>query len=161
MNEHFTVYLDSDGVLAGFEEKVSQIVGKPFNKIDKRTIWTSIERYNKEVEPFFESLPVLPDANELFNFVKNNFINYYILTAVGYTPKNAAEQKKNWFRKHFGYVNVKTVNSSEQKAQYACKTCILIDDRSKSIEPWVTAGGIGILHTSARNSILQLKNIII
>jgi 5'(3')-deoxyribonucleotidase len=160
-NEKFTVFIDADGVLAGFEEKVSQINGLPFNKIDKRKVWTSISNYDRDVEPFYESLPVLPDAHELINFIKSNFINYYVLTACGRTPKNASEQKRNWFKKHFPSLHVKTVISSEQKAQYACETCILIDDRNKSIDPWVQAGGIGILHTSARNSILQLKNIIV
>jgi len=33
----------------------------------------------------------------------------------------------------------------------------LIDDRQKNIDAWVEAGGIGIVHTSAANTIEQLK----
>ena len=37
------------------------------------------------------------------------------------------------------------------------KGSVLIDDRQKNIDAWIEAGGIGILHTSAANTINQLK----
>ena len=37
---------------------------------------------------------------------------------------------------------------------------ILIDDRMHSIGPWRSAGGIGILHTSASQSIGELKTLL-
>jgi hypothetical protein len=33
----------------------------------------------------------------------------------------------------------------------------LIDDRQKNIDAWIDAGGIGIVHVSARDTIEQLK----
>ena len=36
---------------------------------------------------------------------------------------------------------------------------ILIDDRLSNIEQWRSQGGIGILHTSAVNTIQQLKEL--
>ncbi len=159
-NEQWSVAIDLDGTLAAFQEKVEEINNLEFHKIPKGKMWQSISHYDKTVEPFFESLELLPDAMQLFNFVKNNFINYYILTACGNTPRNAAEQKRNWCKKHFGNIVVKTVQSSEQKAQYATPNSILIDDRNQSIAPWVAAGGIGVLHTSASDSIAKIKQII-
>jgi hypothetical protein len=159
-NEKWAVAIDLDGTLCNFEKKVSEINNMEFDKIPKRKIWTSISEYDKNVQPFFESLELLPDAMQLFNFVKNNFINYYILSASGRTPKNAAEQKRNWCKKHLGHVVVKIVQSSEQKSQYATPNSILIDDREKSIKPWVDAGGIGILHVNSAQSISKLKEII-
>ena len=39
------------------------------------------------------------------------------------------------------------------------KNNVLIDDRPKNIEAWEAAGGIGIIHTSAKNTIEQLKKL--
>ena len=47
--------------------------------------------------------------------------------------------------------------SGSQKAAFAIEGAVLIDDREKNINAWVEAGGIGILHTSAANTIDQLK----
>lgn len=158
-NEEWTIAVDLDGVLMGFEQKVAEINKLEFHKIPRGRMWRSIEEYDKNVEPFFESLDLMPDAMELFNFVRDNFINHFILTACGNTPKNAAHQKRNSCKRHFGNVIVKTVQDSHQKAQFASPKTILIDDRSKSVDPWVAAGGIGILHTSATDSITKVKKI--
>lgn len=160
LNEQWTIAIDADGVLANFEKKVSEINKLEFHKIPRGKLWASIDEYDKTVEPFFESLELMPDAMELMNFVRSNFINYFILTACGYTPKNAAQQKRNWAKKHFGGIVVKPVQSSEHKAQFATPNCILIDDRNKSIDPWVRAGGIGVLHTSAAESIAKVTQIV-
>jgi hypothetical protein len=45
------------------------------------------------------------------------------------------------------------------KAEYAEPNAILIDDQPKSIDPFIAAGGIGILHTSAANTIKELKKL--
>ena len=45
------------------------------------------------------------------------------------------------------------------KHEYAAPNHILIDDRDKAILPWREAGGIGILHTSANDTIAQLKEL--
>lgn len=162
MNEHLTVAIDSDGVLAHFEKKVCEInEATSISEIHRSRLWQSVDHYDRTVEPFFESLEKMPDADVLMDFIRHNFVNHFVLTACGYTPKNAAEQKKNWFRKHYGHdLIVKVVSKSPDKAQFATPTTILIDDRMKSIEPWVAAGGIGILHTDAETTITRLKEII-
>ena len=40
------------------------------------------------------------------------------------------------------------------------KNSILIDDREKNIREWEKAGGIGILHTSTKDTLRKLKRII-
>lgn len=160
MNYTYVCYIDSDGVLAAFEDKVSQIAGKPFSQISKGYMWKLIEDYNKTT-PFFESLEKMPDADILWNFVEANFANKFILTATGYTPHDADIQKKNWYRVTYGpHVIVKTTKKSPDKSAFASPTSILIDDREKSIKPWIDAGGIGILHTNAKDTIEQLQKIL-
>jgi len=47
------------------------------------------------------------------------------------------------------------MKSSDDKRQPA----ILIDDYPKNVDQFKAAGGIGILHTSASNTISQLKRL--
>ena len=51
------------------------------------------------------------------------------------------------------------LKSAELKQLYASSNSILIDDRADNIQRWNEAGGIGILHTSAADSIQQLKDL--
>jgi len=160
LNETWEIYVDSDGVVADFEALVSKHVGKPFKDITRGTLWRAVEDYDNNVGPFFEHLPKMRDADILMDFVRGNFVNVKILTASGHVPKNGPQQKINWYKKHYGHdLVVKVVTKSPDKAQYAHPRAILIDDRSKSIDPWVAAGGIGILHTSAQSTIAELKRI--
>lgn len=160
MNEKWTVAIDLDGVLADFEDKVARKLGIPFESIPRGKLWNTIEMMDKE-EPFFESLEKMPGADELMNFIQKNFVNYFILSATGYTPKDASQQKKNWVARHFGKsIVVKTVTTSSQKAAYANPRTILIDDRTKSTEPFAAAGGLTILHKSADQTIKELSEII-
>ena len=48
---------------------------------------------------------------------------------------------------------------AHQKKDYANENSILIDDRSKNIDQWRAAGGIGILHTDAASTIEKLKEL--
>ena len=151
------VYLDLDGVLADFDARVNDIFGKSPSQVPSKELWQGIAHFDKTVEPFFENLPMMDDAHDLIRFVDTHFKKWAILTASGYTPKNVAEQKRKWVAKTIHpSINVIVVRKSEEKANYATSNSILVDDRMKSIQPWRNAGGIGILHTSASDSIEQL-----
>ena len=102
----------------------------------------------------------MEDADVLVDFVMAHFKSVKILTACGYTPKDAKEQKTAWFAEHYPQIECIVVAKSPDKAAYAHPYAILIDDRSKSIDPWVAKGGIGILHTSAEDTIAQLRAIV-
>jgi 5'-nucleotidase len=162
MNEHLTCFVDLDGVIADFDKRVSQINGGvPTSTIPRGKLWASIQKFNDEVEPFFGSLDMMPDARILWDYVTKNFVNVAILSACGYTPRDGAAQKKAWVAKHLGRdVVVKVVTGSGDKAAFATRTSILIDDREKSIIPWVNAGGIGILHRNATQTIHMLEDTI-
>lgn len=162
MNEHLTLACDADGCITDFEglickyNRVSDI-----SHISRGRLWRSVGDYDKLVAPFFESLEKMPQADVLVNFIRSNFVNHFILTASGYVPRNGAVQKKNWFRKHYGpELVVKVVAKSGDKAEFATPTTILVDDRMKSITPWVDAGGIGVLHKNVPDTIAQLQEII-
>jgi len=157
----FTVAIDSDGVIADFECLVCSIFDvEKMSDIPKHKLWSGIEHYDKTVQPFFEALPKMDEADRLLDFIRENFEDIFVLTATGYTPKNADEQKRRWYARNYPWLEVVTVVKSDSKAVYASPTSILIDDRAKSIYPWVEAGGIGILHVSVEKTIEQLKELL-
>lgn len=157
-NSAYTIAVDMDGVLADFDAGAFEVLGKNKDEVPTNEFWKSISRYDKKVQPFFENLPAMKDAHELMHFVTSNFQNYFILTASGYTPKNVDEQKRRWIAKVFSpVIKVVTVRKSSDKAQYANSNTVLIDDRRKALDPFMAAGGKGILHTSAKSSIQELQ----
>lgn len=160
MDEKYKIYIDMDGVVADFDMMAKKVTNGGYKTpgISNNSIWKAIYHYDSNVAPFFESLPKLPGADQLVEFISSNFSNFAFLTATGTTPKNAAEQKRNWVRKHYGNtIKVYTVVKSAEKAVYANPRSVLIDDRDKAIDPWKRAGGIGILHTNNMSTIGDLN----
>lgn len=158
----FDINVDSDGVICDFDRYVREKFGKPVSEFQpKGTFWKHLTYHDTHVEKFFRNLPKMHDADVLMDYVRSQpFKSVRILTATGYTPRDGAEQKIAWYAEHYPGVECTVVAKSPDKAQYAHPFSILIDDRSKSIDPWVAAGGIGILHTSAEDTITQLQAII-
>ena len=66
--------------------------------------------------------------------------------------------KEEWMEKNLPGVKL-NLEQSNNKQVYAEPNAILIDDREDIIERWNKAGGIGIHHTSAENTIKQLKEL--
>jgi hypothetical protein len=124
----------------------------------KKDFWRKVDRWVKDGNPFFGAMDMMSDAKELWEYVER--FDPFILSATGHV-KNAANEKRDWIRKHLGehYANTaELVTKAPDKANFAGLNCILIDDRAKAINPWIEAGGIGILHVSAQDTIEQLKS---
>ena len=157
----FNLYLDADGVICGFDQHVQKIFGKKVEDFQpKGSLWAALTHHDTHVEKFFRNLPKIDDADVLVDFVTAHFKSVKILTACGYTPKDAKEQKIAWFAEHYPQIECIVVTKSPDKAAYASPTTVLIDDRSKSIDPWMAAGGIGILHRSADETIETLGRLL-
>ena len=69
------------------------------------------------------------------------------------------KKKKQWLKNHYGIEEGVICCLSKDKQNYGKPKDILIDDRAPNIERWVEMGGIGILHTSAEDTIRQLKEL--
>lgn len=150
------IYLDLDGVFADFDGAIEKGMGKPSSEVDGDEMW---EYIRKEIDnsKWFYNLPKMADADTLYNYVKD--YKHTFLSASGDDPKwQIANQKKGWVKKTYGGKTI-VVKHSRNKAKYATENSILIDDRKKSIEPWKAAGGIGILHKNAADTIRQLKEL--
>lgn len=154
------IYVDLDGVLADLEGYIKDlgIDIKPTPSGDWENadaIWKKLRAMN---QPDFSELDLLPDAMKLWNYVRP--YNPNILTATGHPAAKNDAEKRQWVKKHLtGYKSIYTVVTSHNKAKFAWPDAILIDDRMKSIQPWRDSGGIGIVHTSAENTIQELKKL--
>jgi hypothetical protein len=164
MIKGYIIYVDMDGVIADFQGAMVDRFGWDFNSApSRRQAWKAIQRYDQDGKSngekgWFYSLPKMKDADKLWAFVTANFANVEILTASGSTPRDAQGQKRAWIGDNFGYdIRVNIVESGAEKASYATEKTVLIDDRQKVINPFINAGGIGVLHTSASKTIATLK----
>ena len=164
MIRDYVVYVDMDGVVADFTGAMEERFGFNFHTAPSRNkAWKEIQNYDQYQKKiggkgWFYSLPKMKDADQLWEFITSNFSNVEILTASGSTPRDAQGQKRAWIGDAFGYeVKVNIVGAGSEKAAFATPKTILVDDREKVLNPFIAAGGIGVLHTSAANSIRILK----
>ena len=153
-----TIYCDMDGVLADFQKFTREHLGQKFTD----------ENWHDLPHDMFFQLPPMPDAKQLWRFIGR--YNPNILTAIpkggrGPISERAAEDKKRWMKKHFG-VNDARVYAvmRKNKANFAKdgkdgRPNLLIDDHAKNIDAFRKAGGLGIVHTSAANTIRELRKI--
>lgn len=156
----YKIFVDLDGVLANLDAHVKSITGKSF--LELRALGTGFtefcaaERANGNT--IFDLLDKMPDADQLWNYVAK--YNPNILTATGFPVEKATAEKIRWVHDNLhGFDRIFTTTSGVDKYKYAAPNHILIDDFPKSINPWQEAGGIGILHTSADDTIAQLQKL--
>ena len=162
----YKIFQDLDGCLSAFEKGVIKLINEPLDhekyKTDpkyRKAMWKALDQYTKDGGEFWYELELLDDALELWEYIKP--YNPEILSATGVQHKeNTANQKRKWVKKHLGDVTIHVVDSAAHKHQFAKENHILIDDQMRAIEPWENAGGIGILHTSTKNTIRKLKKIL-
>lgn len=149
------LFLDCDGVLADFDAGAQALLGmeaKAFEaKRGKGEFWKRLARAGD----FYATLPKMPDADDLFDAVRH--LNPTILT--GLPMGNwAAPQKVRWAAEHFPGVPIITCMARD-KFRYMDGADVLVDDSDRHMATWEQAGGIYILHRSARESIARLAEI--
>jgi 5'(3')-deoxyribonucleotidase len=98
---------------------------------------------------------------ELVGYVRHTNLPWEILTAAGVINRELVVWDKNeWIKEYISPTVVVTCTmTGSQKGMFAFEGSVLIDDRIKNIESWEANGGIGILHTSAAETIKELKTL--
>ena len=148
-----TIYLDMDGVLADFDRGAHKVFG--MQPRDMEALYGAGVFWKKlaTTKDFFASLPLMPDAMELFKAVEHTAP--IILTGLP-RGKWAEPQKRKWAEMHFPGVRVITTTAALKK-EYCQPGDVLVDDRDKYRDLWEEAGGIFIHHRNAAISIAQLR----
>ena len=111
-------------------------------------------------EEFWANLPWQPGGKQLWSYIRQ--FDPDILTSpmdkAGKTESLSG--KLTWVEKNLG-LNADKVNFAHDKYKFALspegKSNILIDDFETKVKPFTEAGGIGILHLGANNTIKILE----
>jgi hypothetical protein len=148
------LYLDCDGVLADFDRGATAILGMKPKAFEHRHGLGRFWQKLAQAPDFYFSLPLLPDAMQLFDAVKH--LDPIILTGL---PRGnwAADQKMRWAAEHFPGVRMITCMARD-KRNHAREGDVLVDDMEKYRHLWEQAGGIFVHHRSAAESIEALRN---
>jgi hypothetical protein len=150
------LFLDCDGVLADFDAGARLVLGglspREFEaRHSKREFWRRLA----QTKGFYAKLPLLPDAQLLFDAVEH--LRPTILTGLPLGTW-AAPQKLQWAEEHFPGTPVITCMARD-KYKYMKPGDVLVDDRADHRDKWEDAGGIFIHHKNARASLDELARI--
>jgi len=152
------LYLDLDGVIAGFDEYFIKYFQLNHKEMSDDKMW----EYIHSNPTFFRDLPMMAGAKEFFKFLDWMFPELVILTACPKSNyKNVALQKRAWVYEHLGDYAVLPVLGGRNKSLFMHKPGdILIDDFTKNIKAWIEVGGYGIYHENYDSTTAQLLNYI-
>ena len=151
------LFIDLDGVLADFDTAFTTRIGPLPDRNapgpEPESFWPSIEA----IPDFFETLPLMPDAMELWNGAHALHPRPIVLT--GSPPKIpiAEAQKRRWVAKHLGADARVICCVASEKRLHGRPGDVLIDDWVRYRPRWTTMGGIFILHTSAATSLAEAR----
>jgi len=155
--DKYTIYCDMDGVLCDFDKRFMEFSnGIPpsqyENEFGKKAFW---ELISKKGVGFWVGIPWMPDGKQLWNYIKPH--NPSLLSAPS-REESSRLGKRLWVRNNIPGTKL-ILRQAEQKQEFANPNAILIDDRTSNIQQWRDKGGIGIMHTSANETIKQLKEL--
>jgi hypothetical protein len=163
------IYSDYDGVCCNFVKGVEAKLGRSITD----NAWEAMDQgprnklYSQACDTveFWANLEPMPDYSTYWGYIK--YWHPAVLTAYPEWGRDAIEHAKKgkaaWNKKHTMVPDSRFhVVRRVEKQKFAINNGvpnILIDDHHKNIEEWDRAGGVGILHTSAVSTIIQLKRL--
>ena len=153
----YEIYSDMDGVLTDFDahfmEASDGMLPSEYQKIHGvNGFWSLID---EEGEAYWVEMPWMPDGKTYWDYIKD--YNPILLSSPSRSSSSRIG-KRVWVKNNLPGTKL-ILSQSKDKQNYAQKNRILIDDRPSNIEQWRSQGGIGILHTSAADTIQQLKKL--
>jgi hypothetical protein len=151
----YTIYCDMDSVLVDFDRGYQELTGMTTQQADANGVEAFWEPLTKAGAKFWITLNWMSDGKQLWDYIKK--YNPILLSAPS-REESSKLGKRVWVKRELPGTKL-ILRYAPQKQEYASSTSILIDDREKNIDQWEAAGGIGILHTSAANTIEQLKQL--
>ncbi len=141
-----------DGVLVDFDKGYKDLTG-----IDIKNQFRSDSEFWEPISKagygFWINLKWMSDGYILWDFIKK--YNPELLSAPS-RDNSSRVGKIDWVKRELPGIKLH-LRSAKYKKEFASPNSILIDDRLENIESWAEAGGIGILHKSAKETINILK----
>ena len=171
----YYIFSDMDGVLADFDKGYRDLTGMTTQHADsqgKNEFWKIFRNSLKEKgiseKEYWAGLDWMSDGKKYWDYIKQ--YNPYVLTAPSvnfdapedqrYSPEyNQSMQGKTEWGQRLSNMRKMYFASAKNKVKFARPNTILIDDRKDTIDAWNSAGGIGIFHTSADDTIKQLQDL--
>lgn len=168
------LFLDLDGVFVDFTRGAKELLNieypkerLPAEEFKKFQDFIGFKIWSRKF--FWQDLKELPNCQEMYSYFKK--YDPTILTAypMSYTPNSiealtCEAEKTAWVSEHFGPDQSKRlvcITASLKHIYVSPKSeiiSVLIDDRPENINDWNKQGGIGILHTSMKDSIMQFED---
>ena len=166
------------GCLTDFSKRFQEIKSnkrgltpEEYDKVNgKYSMWRLIGQEGIE---WWSEMDWMPDGKVLWDYIKK--YDPIILSAPSRDPASA-KGKMIWINRELGFnqpsatVSPKNhrwdedskviLNSQKYMFNKRYENSILIDDTPNQVDNWVNNGGIGILHTSANDTIFKLEEII-
>ena len=152
----YKIFSDMDGVITDFNNRYKKYAGmmpaEYEKKFGKDKFW---ELADAEGVAFWVGMPWMEDGKKYWDYIKD--YNVELLSSPS-RSETSRLGKRLWVRNNLPGIKL-TLAQAYNKQNYAAPNHILIDDRKSNIEQWRDKGGIGILHTSAEDTIKQLKDL--
>jgi len=152
----YKVFCDMDGVLVDFNKGYHKLTGIQLDD----TYHTSSEFWdpiNEKGQEFWSELEWTEDGKELWDYISKTLP--VVLSAPSRNGFGSRKGKVEWCDRELPKGVKLILAYSKHKKKHSGKNRILIDDRKSNIDDWIKSGGIGILHTSTKNTIEELKKL--
>jgi hypothetical protein len=162
---NYQIYCDMDGVLCDFEGRFEHFTGlspdqyrakaqKEYGekKVDEK-FWDIID--HQVGLRFWRGMPWMSEGRELWDYIKP--YKPTLLTAPSW-HNSSKEGKQLWVDDHISGTPI-VFKQADKKSDLSGPNKILIDDREDTIINWKHKNGIGILYTSTKQVINDLKQL--
>ena len=161
------IYLDMDGVLADFDRGVNEMCqmkaasqNRDRNPQHDDLMWEKI----RETDHFYDRLELMPGAKAMFDRIYEKYgERCEILTGIPKPERGivtAGPDKITWMKRCLSdRIRVNIVLRKQKLEKCEGPESVLIDDREDTIRDWRNAGGTGILHTSAENTLQEMETL--
>lgn len=153
------IYLDMDGVLVDFNKSYHAM----FGVIAREDSNVEVNWFKAVDNNVFYNAPKMEGYDELIDFVLSTGKRVEILSSLSHRSNHhqVRMQKVDWLFNHgLDFLPRNFVRRKLEKAEYATKDSVLIDDSYPCVYPFVERGGYGIQHIDAETTIEQLKKLL-
>lgn len=148
------IFCDMDGVLTDFDGEFERRFGMPPHAIPRPELWEKV----LAAKDYWYDLPKTGGADQACR-LPQPFRLLHSDRAARIRLRQSGKGKAPLAQKHYNKEDGVICCLSKDKQNFGARQDILIDDLPANIARWEQMGGIGILHTSADETIRKLQEL--